>query len=866
MGAGAVYLYKLTNGTWSQVQKIAASDSAANDRFGSSVALCNNLLVVGAPAEDEDAAGGNSQTDAGSAYVFQNDAGTWSQQQKLVASDRSAGAGFGSAVSLSLNRLVVTAPDEDSGTGSAYVFVQNSGSWTQEQKLTASDKQAGDRFGNSVSLSDKTLLIGAADEDEDASGNNTLASSGAAYLYQYASGSWSAVQKLVASDRAADDRFGCSVSLSGDYAVVGASNEDEDAAGANTLSDAGSTYLFKNNAGTWSQYQKLVTSDRAAGDHFGGAVSLSGGLLLVGAANEDEDARLFNTLSSAGSAYFFKNTAGTWTQNQKIAGADRSANDQFAYAVGFAGKNGIVGIPGDSHNASGSDSLATAGSAVFFKFEPAKRTWNGSSWGTAPTASDSAVINGTYNAAGFSCLDLVVNAGKKISLTSKLSVFGNLTLKSDATSGKATLVDNGNTVFAANGVNVEQYLTGAGGASPTGRFWYISSPVADASNRIFDLGNSNPLNKFWSHSEATASYTQQTDRLALAPGQGYVARLGANKTVVFTGSELNTGDLSIPITYTGSTNMKRGYNLVGNPYPSFVELDLLDNPGIEQTIWYRSLTASGTAMAFDTYNLASNTSVVASGSGSLTAYIPPQQAFWIKVLAEGTTNLVFRNAKRSQQTGVALRSSEGESVRLQLSNCTLSDETLIGFYIDADAAFDRFDSHKFSNDNPLLPELFTFAGVEEVAINGLPVTDSLTELKLGFRTGGKGMHTLSATSVSPDLNVWLEDKLTNSTIPLADGQSYAFQPDAQASNERFSLLVGKTATRLADVGPGFDVLVSDDKRLQLRGTDANAVGVRVVDAWGNVKPYVGQALEPGIYLVQWNGATGFQQKKVRIAR
>jgi hypothetical protein len=108
--------------------------------------------------------------------------------------------------------------------------------------------------------------------------------------------------------------------------------------------------------------------------------------------------------------------------------------------------------------------------------------------------------------------------------------------------------------------------------------------------------------------------------------------------------------------------------------------------------------------------------------------------------------------------------------------------------------------------------------------------------------------------------------LSNSTTPLADGQSYAFQPETQASNDRFSLLVGKTATRLADVGHGFDVLVSTDKRLQFRGTDANTGEVRLVDAWGNDKPYVGQVLEPGIYLVLWNGANALQQKKVRIAR
>ena len=255
---GAVYVYKYSLGSWSQVQKLTASDLAANDHFGHAVAICGDYLVVGAYAEDEDVAGGNTLASAGSAYLFKNDAGTWSQVQKLVASDRGAGDCFGQSVSISGNHIVIGAVNDDEGAGSAYLFKNTSGTWSQEQKIVASDRAAGDYFGGSVSIFDKSLLVGAMNEKEDASGGNSLQGAGSAYVFQNTAGTWSQSQKLVASDRAVDDHFAGSVSISGNYATVGAADEDEDAAGANTAVSAGSAYVFKNTAGTWSQVQNWL--------------------------------------------------------------------------------------------------------------------------------------------------------------------------------------------------------------------------------------------------------------------------------------------------------------------------------------------------------------------------------------------------------------------------------------------------------------------------------------------------------------------------------------------------------------------------------------------------------------------------------
>lgn len=464
----------------------------------------------------------------------------------------------------------------------------------------------------------------------------------------------------------------------------------------------------------------------------------------------------------------------------------------------------------------------------------------------------------------------MLNAGKQITLTSDLNVYGNLTLKSDAVAGKASFLDNGNPVFVANGVNVEQYLTGAGGAIPTGRFWYLSSPLTDATTLPFNLSNSNPLTKFWSFSEASVAYTQISTRSMLKPGSGYVVRLGANKTIILTGTELITGDQNVPITYTGVSNAKRGFNLIGNPYPSYVELDLASNPGLESTIWYRSLTSSGTSMAFDTYNLTSNTAVVASGSGDLTRYIPPMQAFWVKKSSEGSGTVQFLNAKRSQQAGVNLRSTAtaSETIRMQLSNGDQSDETLIGFYPAAQTAFDPYDSHKISNDNPQFPEIFTKAGTDEVAINGLPPVETGIEVPLGYRTGKSGSFTLIAKELNcPDATILLRDKQLNILQDMSLHPTYTFQSEIANTTQRFSLLINKRATDLlTSKQPTFEVLGTTDRHIQVRwnGVQESDIRITVHDALGRIQNLSDRGFEPGIYLVRITNKDFTAQKKVRI--
>ena len=140
---------------------------------------------------------------------------------------------------------------------------------------------------------------------------------------------WDEIIKVAASDRAADDYFGWSVAVSGDYAVVRSPYEDEDASGGNTMNDAGSAYIFQNNSGIWEEVQKIVASDRDVSDFFGISVAVSGDYAIVGANSENEDTSGGNTMNDAGSAYIFYNNAGIWEEVQKITASDRDFNDLF---------------------------------------------------------------------------------------------------------------------------------------------------------------------------------------------------------------------------------------------------------------------------------------------------------------------------------------------------------------------------------------------------------------------------------------------------------------------------------------------------------------------------------------------------------
>ena len=334
--SGSAYVFTRSGGTWSQQAKLTAADGAATDYFGLSVALDGDTALIGAQHDDDK--GGNS----GSAYVFTRSGGTWSQQAKLTAADGATSDMFGSRVALDGNTaLIGSYSDDDKGaeSGSAYVFTRSGGTWSQQAKFTASDGAASDWFGYSVSLDGDAALIGSRNDDDKG------VDSGSAYVFTRSGGTWSQQAKLTAADGAAGDYFSFVLSLDGDTVLVGALQDDDKG------SDSGSAYVFTRSGGTWSQQAKLTASDGAAGDVFGYSVSLDGNTALIGAYQDDDKG------NDSGSAYVFTRSGGTWGQQAKLTAADGAANDFFGISVSLDGGTALIGAYQDDDKGTGSGSV-----------------------------------------------------------------------------------------------------------------------------------------------------------------------------------------------------------------------------------------------------------------------------------------------------------------------------------------------------------------------------------------------------------------------------------------------------------------------------------------------------------------------------
>lgn len=226
---GKAYVFSAVGGVWAQGPTLLASDGSASASFGYSVALDGTTAVIGAQGVS---------SYIGAAYVFDGTGGTWMQTGELVPDDGVAVEFFGISVSVSGPTALVGAYNQrvngHNGQGSAYVFGESGGVWSQQQKLIASDGAAGARFGLSVALEGDSALIGS--YTATVGGNPQQ---GAAYVFSQSGGTWTETDKLVASDGASGDHFGNAVALSATTAMVGAFDVAVD-----TNTGAGATYLF----------------------------------------------------------------------------------------------------------------------------------------------------------------------------------------------------------------------------------------------------------------------------------------------------------------------------------------------------------------------------------------------------------------------------------------------------------------------------------------------------------------------------------------------------------------------------------------------------------------------------------------------
>jgi len=334
--AGAVYVYRFDGSAWVEEQKLTASDASPGDVFGRAVSVNadGDLIVVGATGTDDMGNG------SGAAYVFRFNGSMWEEQQKLTAVDGAADDGFGVSVSIGGNVLLVGASgDDDAGdfSGSAYAFRFNGSAWVEEQKLTPIDAAALDEFGRSVSVDGEVALVGA-DRNDDMG-----VDSGSVYVFRYDGVSWVEEQKLTASDGSPVDNFGRSVSLSGDVAIVGAWGDDD------MGSESGAAYVFRFDGSLWEEQQKLTASDGHAGEAFGVSVSVDGDVAVVGA-------HAAPTVGF-GAAYIFRFNGSTWVEMERLTPSDGAFDDYFGWSVAASRDVAVVGA---AYNSNGEAHCASA--------------------------------------------------------------------------------------------------------------------------------------------------------------------------------------------------------------------------------------------------------------------------------------------------------------------------------------------------------------------------------------------------------------------------------------------------------------------------------------------------------------------------
>ena len=479
--------------------------------------------------------------------------------------------------------------------------------------------------------------------------------------------------------------------------------------------------------------------------------------------------------------------------------------------------------------------------------------WNvAGNWcsGSVPGATDDAVIVVTANQPhvtidapiGAFCDNLtvesgailIVDAGKALTVNGDLSNAGTVLLKADAT-GIGSLITEG-TVTGSGAFQMQQYLTGSNNAgTPNGLFYYVGSPVVGATAANYDVANGN---KLWSANESTQSYPQITNgSTVLNQLEGYVARMGSTGVRTLSGTTFSTGNQTASgLTRTGSTAINRGYNLVGNPYPSTVSWDDAIKTNLETSMYYR--THQGSTMLYDTYNAVGSIGTNNNLGGAVTGDVPPTQAFWVRVDADGNTGqLDLDNAMRSHGTlsGIYKTEAEEGTIRMTLSNGSASDETIVLFNSAAQDNYDDFDSQKFWAVASV-PQLYTTIGSDSLVINGLYSTVTNPVVDLGVKLPSAGNFSLNANQITlTGESVYLEDRVLGIFQDLNIEPEYGFNSSVGGNiPTRFALHFGMTVTGIEDEASNTRVYASDRRITILLDENLTGATVEVLDVAGRI--------------------------------
>ncbi len=315
------------------VNKLLASDGIADDNFGTSVSLSGNTAVFGSPFYDS-----NGLSNNGAVYVYTFDGNIWQESAIITPTNAADNDEFGHSVSIDGTRLLVGAPYKTvngvGNTGAAYVFDFDGTSWVQTEQLDMSSVATqiiNANFGISVSLLGDKALIGAF-KDKSAA----VSTAGAAYIFTLQMGTWNTNPiQLLANNAAINDRFGISVSLDINQALIGAFGH----------AGKGAAYVFDMTlvgaVETWSLSNQIDDSTGLVNDSFGYSVSLDNKRALIGANAND----LAANTAGAAFIYDYNTSSSSWVKSKTLTAGDAANFDKFGTAVDLSGNIAIVSAP-----------------------------------------------------------------------------------------------------------------------------------------------------------------------------------------------------------------------------------------------------------------------------------------------------------------------------------------------------------------------------------------------------------------------------------------------------------------------------------------------------------------------------------------
>jgi hypothetical protein len=555
-------------------------------------------------------------------------------------------------------------------------------------------------------------------------------------------------------------------------------------------------------------------------------------------------------------------------------------------------------------NQVGTFTLATSSPAINY-------TWTGATstdWGTASNWSPALVPNSanvTIPSVGITNFPEVaavtIATGKTLTLQadSKLNVTGVLTNNGTMTiESGATLVQGSSSTLAGSGVyNVRQAITGAGTSTPTGRFWYLGSPVATSSSSVLFANTANVVKK---RDEATNAWIALASGTPenLSVGRGYYTQAMANSTVTFTGGNINNGTVNISnLSRTSGVNFE-GFNLVSNPYPSYLDWDLVTKTNVGNTMWYRTATGNTAgAMVFETYVAGAAGGIGTNLSGNVaTKLIPPMQAFWVRVNQGQTTgSLTLNNSMRSHFSSISgstagLRSTNDELkvfLRMNLLQEDKKDQLIVYMNGTATNGFDILDGEKMMQAGT--PQFYTKAGDKKIVINGLNSAKKQHSLPITMELPTTGVHTFEIENLELETGlVWLEDAQEGTLEAITEGYTYQFYGEAGINADRFVLHFNildnstpaapnygevNSSSNFSGKGASVHAEAAGVVVIKLPASTEGVTDIQIRDAAGKVV-YTGStntletsvqlAQANGIYYVTLNSTSGVKVRKVFV--